>query len=220
MKSVLHKELLCFDLDNTLVYATEAHMLAFQKAFAKYKLKTKTEKEILKEFSLESCMLVHKLYPKLSHSEIKVIVKAHDEIFLKETKKKVKAIHGAKETLLKLRKHYKLALLSNSKRKEMNATIKQAGINPKIFSIILGNDQVKHPKPAPDEIIKTKHLLKIKNGYMIGDSIYDIRAGKRAKLKTIAVCTGPNTKKQLQKEKPNWIIKSVAQLSALLSQSP
>lgn len=206
-------------MDNTLVYAANAHVLAFKKAFAKHKLKKKTNKQILNQFSQVSHTLVHKLYPKISEKEVKAVVKTHDRIFLTETKKKVKPIKAAKNTLHKLRKQYKLALVSNGKRKEINATLKQGKINPKLFSSILGNDQVKHPKPAPDEIIKTEHLLKIKKGYMIGDSIYDIRAGKRAKLRTIAVCTGPDTKNKLKKEKPTRIIKSLAQLPALLSQS-
>ncbi len=50
---------------------------------------------------------------------------------------------------------------------------------------------------------------------MIGDTIYDIIAGKKAKVKTIAVLTGNHSRKKLQKVNPNLIINGVANLTRL-----
>lgn len=209
-------QLLCFDLDNTLIRSTKAHIEAFKKAFIQNKLQRKTNKEILKYFSQESSQLVKKLYPSLNEKEIQKVVKDHDTFLIKETKKYARAIPGAKETLQKVRNNYKIALLSNCKHKEILALLKATKIDPNFFNIIIGNDQVKHPKPAPDEIIKAEQGIKIKQGYMIGDSIYDIRAGKKTTLKTIAVLTGDHTKKQLEKEKPYAILRSVKDLPQIL----
>jgi len=207
-------QLLYFDLDNTLIHSTKAHVKAFEKAFRKNKLEKKNTKEILTYFSLESSQLVQKLYPQIK--DIQKIVKDHDAFLIKDTKKYAKAIPGAKATLKKLKKHYTFALVSNCKHKEILALLQAAKINYKYFDIIIGNDQVQHPKPAPDEILKAEQFLRIKKGYMIGDAIYDIRAGKKAGLKTIAVLTGDHTKKQLQKEKPFAILKSVKDLPSFL----
>ncbi len=209
-------QLLCFDLDNTLVRSTKAHIEAFKKAFTKNKLKSKTNKEILRYFSQESSQLVRKLYPSLKEKEIQKVVKDHDTFLIKETKKYAKAIPGAKNILKKLKKNYELALVSNCKQKEIYALLKTTKIPTQYFTACIGNDQVKHPKPAPDEIAKVKQLLKLKKGYMIGDSTYDIRAGKKAGLKTIAVLTGDHSKAQLQKEKPYAILQSVRDLPSFL----
>ena len=209
-------KLLCFDLDNTLVQSTQVHLKAFQEAFQKYKLPKKTDKEILHFFSLEGSVLVHKLYPKLSKKKIITVVHEHNKRVIKKTARLAKQIPSARATLRKLKKKYTIAILSNCKQKEILAILKAAKIEKNIFDIIVGNDNVRHPKPAPDEIIKAEQLLKMNDGYMIGDSVYDIRAGKRAGVKTIAVCTGIHTKKQLQKERPWKILKSVRDLPKLL----
>ena len=209
-------QLLCFDLDNTLVYSTKVHLLAFQKAFEKNKLQKKSKEQILRYFSLESAQMIKKLYPHLKKKEILKVTKDHDTYVLKQTAKYIKVIPGAKKTLKKLKKNYEIAILSNCKHKEILSILKHAKIERSIFDKIIGNDEVKHPKPAPDEIIKAKQLLKLNDGYMIGDSIYDIRAGKKAKVKTIAVCTGSHTKTELQKEKPSAILKSIKELENFL----
>ncbi len=202
-------------MDNTLVRSNNLHLYAFKKAIAKHKLPRKTNKEILKVFSLQSEILIKELYPNLTKKEIQNVVNTHDKIVVKEPER-IKPIRGAKGVLRKLKKHYKIALLSNCKHKEILAILKSAKIDKNLFEAIIGNDDVKHGKPSPDEIIKAKKILKVKKGYMVGDSIYDIQAGKKAKLKTIAVCTGNHSKKELRKEKPYKILDSIADLPKLL----
>ena len=51
---------------------------------------------------------------------------------------------------------------------------------------------------------------------MIGDSIFDIQAGKAAKFKTVAVLTGNDSKAKLKKEKPNYILKSIKDLPKII----
>lgn len=209
-------ELICFDMDNTLVYAQKLHVYAFHEAFKTCNLPKRKTKDILEVLSLEGSVLVKILYPKLSEKEIKKVVDEHDRFVVKNAKHYITRIPGAVPMLQKLKKRYKLALLSNAKKKEIVATLQAAKISPKLFDVIIGNDAVKHPKPAPDEMFKAQKLLNIRKGYMVGDATYDIRAGKQAGLKTIAVCTGHHTKKELQKEKPYKILKSVAELSKVL----
>jgi len=156
--------------------------------------------------------MVKKLYPKLPENRREKVVRDHDAIIIHETIKYIKPIKGAKAALKNLKKKYKIAIVSNSKRKEIYAALRKVRIDRNSFDCIVGSDQVKHPKPAPDMLEKAKRILKTNKGYMIGDAIYDIQAGKKAHLKTVAVHTGNHTKKELLKEKPNMILKSIAQL--------
>lgn len=210
------KKLLCFDLDNTLVYSNEVHLCAFQKAFSHHGLPPRTRKQILRFFSLESSVLVRRLYPRLSSRKVREVVRDHNTFVIHETAKFARIIPGVLPALKRLKKKYILVILSNCTRREIFATLKRANIPRSLFAFVVGNDEVRHPKPAPDEVVKAEQMAHFRSGYMVGDSVYDIRAGKKAGLKTIAVLTGNSSRRELCKEKPDVILKSVAEISRLL----
>ncbi|MCX6711601.1 MAG: HAD family hydrolase, partial [Candidatus Woesearchaeota archaeon] len=115
-----------------------------------------------------------------------------------------------------LKKEYKIALVTNCTHKELEPLLKNTKIDKKIFDVIIGHDDVKKTKPYPDEIFKAEKLLHLKADYHVGDSIYDIIAAKRARVKCISVLTGVSSKNRLKKYKPNYIIKNVSYLPKLL----
>lgn len=209
-------ELLCFDLDNTLLKATKAHLKAFKESFKIHHLPKKTDKQIITVLNLASIDMIPRLYPKLSKKQIKEIIKTHDKIFQTKTSKPITSITGAINSLKKLKPNYKIAILSNSNYKNVITALKRAKIKTSYFDLILSADEVKKHKPHPEGIFKAKRILHCKEGFMIGDSIYDIQAGKAAKFKTIAVTTGNDSKKQLLKETPFLLIKSVKFLPKIL----
>jgi len=210
------KKLICFDLDNTLVKSDKMHIVAFKKAFEKNNLPKLSSRKIRKYFGLVGKEVIKKLFPKLTKNQIKKVIGDHDNIVVNETSKFAKPFPFAKTTLKKLKKNYKLALVSNVKTKEINAILHSTKINRKLFSAIIGNDKVKHGKPYPDEILKAEKLTHLNAEYMIGDSIYDMIAGKKAKAKTIAITSGNHSRKELKKYKPDFIINSIRKLPKLI----
>jgi len=214
------KQLVSFDLDQTLVETTRAHSLSFQKSFQKKGIKIK-EKQVWPfidgRHSREVVLSIAKVEKiKLDEKQITEIRKLHHH-FLKETNKFSKPIPGAKEILVSLKKEYNLALLTNCGKEEASLLLKASGINKSIFDIIVLADQVKHPKPWPDEIFKAEKILHIKSDIHVGDSVYYVVAAKKAKAISIAVLSGQSTKKQLQKLRPDYIIKSIKQLPKVLA---
>ncbi|MBS3144178.1 HAD-IA family hydrolase [Candidatus Woesearchaeota archaeon] len=206
--------LICFDLDNTLIKSNKCHLEAYQLAFKKNKIKKKiTNKEILKHFGEGSRKIIQNLFPGTTAKFIDKIIYDHDLLVRKNTKKFVKVIPGAKRILKKLQQQWKLALISNCNHELIMALLEAAKIPKKWFSIIIGQDQVKHPKPAPDELLKAEHIARHKAAYFIGDSIYDIRAGKRAHVRVIAIPSGVNNIAQLKKESPYRICKKLKEIS-------
>ncbi|MFH0752002.1 MAG: HAD family hydrolase [archaeon] len=212
----MKKELICLDLDNTLVYSDRVHVAAFHKAFRKNGLPKVSSKRIISLFGLVGRVLVRDIFPELSDKQVEKVVVDHDRFVVGDTVQYVRVIRGAKHTLKLLKKKYALVLISNTKHKEMVATLRAAGIEKSTFRFLIGNDEVKHPKPASDALKLAMKKTKIKNGYMVGDTVYDIRAGKGAGLKVIAVLTGNHSRAKLKKEKPDYILKSVAELHGLL----
>lgn len=211
------KGLICFDLDNTLIRSNKCHLQAYQLAFKKNKVKQKiTNKEILKYFGEGSRKIVEELFPKAAEEFIDKIVYDHDMLVRKKTKKFVKRIPNARTMLSRLKQQWKLAVISNCNHKLIIALLDAVKIPRSWFSIIIGQDQVKHPKPAPDELLKAEHMAKHPVDYFIGDSIYDVRAAKKAKVKVIAVASGVNSKEQLKKEHPYRVCKNLKEMTRII----
>lgn len=55
------------------------------------------------------------------------------------------------------------------------------------------------------------------NIWVIGDTIYDIQCGKVNNYKTLAVETGGNTREELEKNKPDFILKSLENTEDVIS---
>lgn len=208
--------LICFDLDNTLVDSDELHIFAFQNAFKNFKLPKVSGRMIKELLGLTGEVLVKTLFPHLSNEKAKGVVKEHNKYSMKHAKKFIKPLSGVKKTLKELKKGHELGVVSNCAHKEILAILNAAKISTKLFEVIVGDDEVRCGKPCPDEILKAEKLTHHNADYMVGDSPYDIMAGKKAKCKTVAVLTGDYSRKRLKEEKPDYIIKNLKKLPEVL----
>ncbi len=210
-----NKPLISFDLDQTLVESIQAHSKSFAQAFKKEGMKI-NERSIRKFIDgRHSREVILSIKPGLDKEAIQRIRRWHHK-FLKKTIKFAHPIPKVLEALKKLKKDYELALVTNCSRQEEVLLMKASKIPKNIFDVYVLASQVKHPKPWPDEIFKAEHLARVKSDIHVGDSVYDIIAAKKAKAKMIAVTTGQTSRAKLSRYHPNYIIKSVAELPALL----
>ena len=213
----MKKGLLCFDLDNTLIASNTCHLRAYQLAFQKHHLKKYiSDQHILRYFGQGGRVLVRHLFPHASSSFIRSIIHDHDFFVLRETASLAKPLPGAKQLLQHLKQRWRLALVSNCNRKIIFALLRATKISRTWFAAIVGNDEVRLPKPAPDELLKAEKLLHMQADYMIGDSIYDIRAAKRAHIPVIAIPSGVHNKATLAREKPDSLLPHLSALRKLL----
>tara|TARA_Y100000034_G_scaffold130667_1_gene189637 strand:- start:2118 stop:3524 length:1407 start_codon:yes stop_codon:yes gene_type:complete len=214
VKRIRNKKLICFDMDNTLIHSDRAHVYAFNKALNSLGKKKLAFMAIAKHFGkpkedvAKSILDDEKLVNKL--------IEKHDYYLYKETKRYCRKISGSEGVLKKLKKNYHIAILSNCSHKSMDNLLKAAGYKLDFFDLLIGSDDVKHAKPFPDEIVKAENLMKVDSKFMVGDSIYDVKAAKKAKVKSIAVLTGHYTRKQLEKEKPYKIIRNLKGLLRII----
>ena len=208
--------LICFDLDNTLVSSDKLHIFAFQQAFKNYGLPKVKDTAIKNLLSITADILVKKIFPRLSGKKVRAVVAEHNKYSVKYAKKFIKPFPGVKSVLKKLKKDYELGVVSNCAHKEIISILKASGIDVKLFDVIIGDDEVRHGKPWPNEIFKAERLTHHNADYMVGDSPYDIIAGKKAKCKTISVLTGDFNRKRLKEENPDYIIKNLKELPEIL----
>lgn len=209
-------DLICVDMDNTLIDSDRVHILGYLSAFKKNNLRKVSVKKIKSLFGLVSYEIVKGLYPKLSDEQIQEVLEDNYNYFIKN-KDHLKTFNCVKETLKLLSKKYDLVLISNCSREEILISLKRTKINLKLFKLLIGRDNVKRPKPWPDEILFAERKLKGKVNYVIGDSIYDIIAGKRAKSKTIGVLTGNHSRADLKKVRADFIIKEFKDVLKILN---
>ncbi len=121
-----------------------------------------------------------------------------------------------KETLSELTS-YKKAVISNKRESFSKKVLDGFGLC-KFFDIILGSDSVSESKPSPVpiyEVLKRTDVLK-EDTVIIGDSNFDIEAGRAAGIKTIAVTYGYRSREVLKKA--DVIIDSFGELITVLPQ--
>ena len=103
-----------------------------------------------------------------------------------------------KETLAKLG-DYKKAVLSNKREVYSKRVLEGIGIL-QYFDVVLGSDSVREKKPSPVPVFDLMETYEVskEETLIIGDSNYDIEAGKAAGIKVVAVTYGFRSMKFLR----------------------
>lgn len=98
-----------------------------------------------------------------------------------------KPFDGMKELLETLKPKYKLAVVSGSNRRTVDATI--STFFPNIFQVLVSGEDTKISKPSPDPYLKAVEKLGIAKDecLVIENAPFGIRAAKSAGLRCIAV---------------------------------
>ena len=129
-------------------------------------------------------------------------------LFFPETEKLVKELK---------KKHFKLGLITSSGIK----TVKIFFPNSfrKNFDAVIALEDVGHIKPSAEPVLKMLKKLKIKpsEALLVGDAVSDLRAARKAKVKSIGVTTGLGTRKELLKEKPIAVVNSLKEIRKFIN---
>ena len=210
------KKLIVFDMDDTLVESKKVHYRAYQKAFEKNHLKKYPDKIVKKQIKFSGLEIMKNLYPEIKKPQANKIIEDYFKFIKQETYKYAKPYPKVIPLLQQLSMHFKLAIVTNCRSNNIMPILNAAKIHPFFFEVIVGRTDVKQGKPSPEGINFVKKKLKISKGYVIGDSVKDLQAAKKARLTPIGVLTGFHTKEELEQEKPKHIIKKLKDLPKIL----
>jgi HAD superfamily hydrolase (TIGR01509 family) len=132
------------------------------------------------------------------------------------TSSKTQPLPKVSETLTRLSEKAKLALITMRyvPKKMVIDEMERFGL-AKYFQTVLTAMDTHEPKPSPEALIKCAIQLNVEmcKCAIVGDSVADIRAGKKAGTKTVAVLSGIFSRKELEREKPDLILENVNQLT-------
>ncbi|MEM3579524.1 MAG: HAD family hydrolase [Candidatus Bathyarchaeia archaeon] len=208
---------LLLDLDGTIVDSREAYLEAAKKAFTaigEENFDVKIAMEIPRR--LEQNLPINDLVKEADAQKfLEIYLKAYYGI----TAEKTEPMPNVQNTINKLAEKAKLALITMRyvpKEKIMEEL--ERFCLAKYFQHVMTALDVHSPKPSPEALIKCAEKLCVQtcDCAVVGDSVADIRAGKNAGAKTVAVLSGLFSYHELVKERPDLILESLSQLPDLL----
>lgn len=130
-----------------------------------------------------------------------------------------KEIAGTTDTFYFLRsKGIKLAVGSGFPHDVVVTLVEKLGWKDMIH-FVSSAEKEGHGRPHPSLIHSAMIQCSVSDKtkvLKVGDTVIDIEEGKNAGCKTVAVLTGTQSEARLKKSKPDFIIKSVAELSELI----
>ena len=193
-----------FDLDGTILDSKELIFASFVHTFEIHRPGYNLTDDELESFFGPTLQQSFSRYSK-DQNEIDEMIKTYREYNVSHHDEIVKPINGAKQ-LIKLlhNKGYKVGIVSSKKTDLVMRGLEVIGVF-NYMDIVIGCDEVKTPKPAPDGILMAVAELQSKNALYVGDTPSDIKAGKAANVKTCG-CLYVTDPDKIINAKPDYTI--------------
>ena len=200
------------DLDGTLVDSSGAYVEAGRIAFQAMKKKPPETKVLLEiPRRIEQRLTIDDL----THSDSKQFMQFYLKAYYSVTEAKNKLMPNIVETLQTLSEKAKLALITMRycPNRVIQKELDYFGI-AKYFTYIVTAMDTTEPKPSPEALIQCGEALNLEmcDCLIVGDSVNDVRAGKAAGARTVAVLSGLYTHEELIREFPDLILPDVTTL--------
>jgi phosphoglycolate phosphatase-like HAD superfamily hydrolase len=218
-----------FDLDGTLINSTEIRKKIEQEVVREFNIKI----DALLEINIDNIVfkvmerenrrnigvsVMWEIFKKLGlpfRKRIKAL-KMASRIF-KEEVKKIELFKGIEEMFEFLNKNfckYTIATTSSLKEVEDRLKFKYPRFYEKLNGKIITRDDVKHIKPAPDQIQLASKIMGVPFNriVMVGDLFTDILMGQSVGAITIGVLTGIFNREKFFEYHPNLILNSAAEI--------
>ena len=210
-------KLVIFDLDGTLVDAYKAVSASLNFALNKAELPPLSDQVIKRSVGWGDRNLVSRFVPAQKVDAVLKIYRQHHKRALKVG---TKFLPYARRMLVDLKsRKYKLAVASNRPTVYTRIILRYLKVIG-LFDCILCADKVRYGKPAPDLLLEILKKLKTRaaEAVYVGDMAIDVQAGRRARIKTVAVMSGSSNRSEISAQRPYKIIRNLNDLTPLLFQ--
>ncbi len=185
-----------FDLDGTLIDSTEAILESFHNSFNVYNHAHPSDEEI-------KVLIGHPLdvmYAQLGIEEGLVwdFVKTYKEHYRHIAKEKTVLLDCAVEAVRQAQKVARLGVVTTKTGLYSREILEHFGLMD-AFEVLIGREDVQNPKPHSEPIDKAMSIMNCtkEECWMIGDTRLDIASAHNAKIRSVAVTSGYDTKEQL-----------------------
>jgi HAD superfamily hydrolase (TIGR01509 family) len=191
-----------FDLDGTLVDSVYQHVLAWREALEETGIELavwRIHRRIGMSGGLLANNLLRETGRRITAEEAAQLQRVHAQAYARQVKQ-VRALPGARELLAYLSKTAIPWAIATSGRLENAApTLKILGLGDQVP--VVTRDQVEHAKPDPDLFLAAAERLGVEIGqsYVVGDSVWDLLAARRARALSIGLLSGGYGREELER---------------------
>jgi HAD superfamily hydrolase (TIGR01549 family) len=191
-----------FDLDGTLVDSVYQHVLAWREALEEGGIHLAVWR-IHRQIGMSGGLFVNALARETGHTvsaeQVERIHQVHGEAF-KRYASQVRALPGVQELLSYLTKAaVPWAIATSGRYESARLSLDMLGVGDDVP--IITRDMVRHAKPDPDLFIAAAEKLgvPIEDSVVIGDSIWDLLAARRARALGVGVLSGGYGREELER---------------------
>jgi HAD superfamily hydrolase (TIGR01509 family) len=191
-----------FDLDGTLIDSVYQHVIAWREALSRLDIDLsvwRIHRRIGMSGGLFVSALLRETGRTLSAEDITLLQRAHAEAYLAQADS-VRALPGAADLLAALTaKGVPWAIATSGRRATAGHALKLLGL-PEDAPMIT-RDMVQHAKPDPDLFLAAAALLGVepRHSWVVGDSVWDLLAARRAGSLGIGVMSGGYGREELER---------------------
>jgi len=207
-----------FDVDGTLVDSTSAVVACMKQTALDMGGEVTDETELKASFGRG---LMNTLKPWVPEGKIDEAIEQYMRNFHSIVGENIRLYDGVEELLALLDKRgISMGIVTGNKMSEMQGIFDRFEIEPYFGSVICA-DSIPFQKPNPEPVHEALRLLHrpVEGAVFIGDSEHDIRSGKLAGVKTIAVKGGSSPEDRLLAAKPDFVVEKIADVVDLLQES-
>ncbi|MGO9014313.1 MAG: HAD family hydrolase [Dissulfurispiraceae bacterium] len=208
-------KLIIFDLDGTLIDSSIDIANAINYAVEPYGVKPLMVQEVISLVGEGISRLMEKIIAKEGiEAERDFLTERFVYYYSAHLIDNTPVYPGVRETLSQLGA-FRKAVISNKRESLSVKILEQLGLS-EYMDVIVGSDTLNERKPSPLPICHVLSTLGIlpDAAIIVGDSNYDIEAGKSAGIKTVAVTYGYRPLELLQEA--DFIINSMPELTDVL----
>ncbi|MFD2180537.1 HAD family hydrolase [Rhodoplanes azumiensis] len=192
-----------FDLDGTLVDSVYQHVLAWHEALEHEGIRLsvwRIHRRIGMSGGLLTNMLLRETGTALDPERSERLQRLHAESYGRRSRE-IRPLPGAKELLAYLTEAGIPWTIATSGRMETaRPTLDTLGVDPERIPVVT-RDQVRFAKPDPDLFLAAAERVgvAIEDSYVVGDSVWDMLAARRARALGIGVLSGGYGEAELER---------------------
>jgi HAD superfamily hydrolase (TIGR01549 family) len=205
-----------FDLDGTLVDSVYQHVLAWHEALDREGIPLsvwRIHRRIGMSGGLFANALLREIGREITPELTQRLRAGHSEAFLKYSHT-IKPLPGSVELLKTLTElGVPWAIATSGRLETARPLIQSLGVDPD-QSHVVTRDQVRYAKPDPDLFLTAARRLgaDILNSVVVGDSIWDLLAARRARALGVGLLSGGYGREELEKSGAYQVFDDPAEL--------
>ena len=191
-----------FDLDGTLIDSVYQHVIAWRAALSRLDIDLsvwRIHRRIGKSGWLFVSALLRETGRTLSEADIALLQRAHQQEYLAQADS-VRPLPGAAELLAALtERKVAWAIATSGYRATAHQALAMLGLPDD--APMVTRDMVAHAKPDPDLFLAAAAMLEVepRHAFVVGDSVWDLLAARRAGALGIGVLSGGYGREELER---------------------